>query len=122
MKFFVEGGPVFMLVITIFGLLMLASAGYKIFRMVVRKESDLLLLNYILMFGSLSMITGILGQGIGLFQAMEAIQAAGDISPALIAGGFRVSMITPIYGIMIFIISLIFWGILKEMNLRKLNH
>lgn len=111
-----------MLVITLFGLLMLASSGYKIFRMILKKEFDLLQLNYILLFGSLSLICGILGQGIGLFYAMEAISEAGDISPALIAGGFRVSMITPLFGIMIFIFSLIFWGVLKEINLRKMNY
>jgi hypothetical protein len=120
--YFVEGGMAFMLVITFFGLLMLASSGYKIYRMILKKEFDLLQLNYIILFGSLSLIFGILGQGIGLFYAMEAIQEAGDISPALIAGGFRVSMITPLYGILIFILSLIFWGVLKEINLRKMNH
>ncbi len=121
-QLFYEGGPAFMLVITLFGLLMLASSGYKIFRMILKKEFDLLQLNYILLFGSLSLICGILGQGIGLFYAMEAISEAGDISPSLMAAGFRVSMITPLFGIMIFIFSLIFWGVLKEINLRKMNY
>lgn len=111
-----------MLVITFFGLLMLASSGYKIFRMILKKEFDLLQMNYILLFGSLSLIFGILGQGMGLFGAMEAISVAGDISPSLVAAGFRVSMITPLYGIFIFIFSLIFWGVLKEINLRKMIH
>ncbi|HZL10299.1 MAG TPA: MotA/TolQ/ExbB proton channel family protein [Prolixibacteraceae bacterium] len=121
-QLFYEGGPVFMLVITFFGLLMLASSGYKIFRMILKKEFDLLQMNYILLFGSLSLIFGILGQGMGLFGAMEAISVAGDISPSLVAAGFRVSMITPLYGIFIFIFSLIFWGVLKEINLRKMIH
>lgn len=121
MRIFIEGGIQFMLVITFFFLLMLVSSGYKIFRMVVKKEFDLLQLNFILLFGSLSLIIGILGQGVGLFYAMNAIQEAGDISPSLVAGGFKVSMITPIYGILIFILTLIFWGVLKEINLRKMN-
>lgn len=122
MKFFqyyYEGGPGFMFVITVIGLLMLAFSVIKIFRMVANKEFDQLQLSYILLFGSLSLVVGILGQGIGLFQAMIAIQAAGDISPSLIAGGFKASMIAPLYGIIIFVISLLFWGILKEINLRK---
>jgi predicted hotdog family 3-hydroxylacyl-ACP dehydratase len=41
------------------------------------------------MFGSLSFIFGLLAQAIGMFQAFEAIQQAGDISPALVAGGRR---------------------------------
>ncbi len=122
MKLFYEGGPVFMGVITICGLLMLFASGYKIFRMFVKKEFDLFQLSYILLFGSLAAVIGILGQGIGLFYAMEAISIAGDISPAIMAGGFRVSLIPPIYGMILFIFSLLFWGILKEINLRRMKN
>jgi hypothetical protein len=122
MKLFYEGGPLFMGVITICGLLMLFASGYKIFRMLAKKEFDLFQLSYILLFGSLAAVIGILGQGIGLFGAMEAISIAGDISPALMAGGFRVSLITPIYGILIFILSLLLWGVLKEFNLRRMKN
>src|SRR5665648_1095050 len=90
-QLFYEGGPVFMLVITFFGLLMLASSGYKIFRMILKKEFDLLQMNYILLFGSLSLIFGILGQGMGLFGAMEAISVAGDISPSLVLSLIHIS-------------------------------
>lgn len=121
MRIFIEGGIQFMLVITFFFLLMLVSSGYKIFRMVIKKEFDLLQLNYVLLFGSLSLIFGILGQGVGLFMAMNAIQEAGDISPSLVAGGFKVSMIAPLYGIMIFILTLIFWGFLKEINQKRMK-
>ena len=119
MKFFYEGGPLFMGVITICGLLMLFASGYKIFRMFAKKEFDLFQLSYILLFGSLAAVIGFLGQGIGLFYAMEAISIAGDVSPALMAGGFKVSLIAPIYGTILFILSLLLWGILKEINLRR---
>ena len=119
MKFFYEGGTLFMGVITICGLLMLFASGYKIFRMFTKKEFDLFQLSYILLFGSLAAVIGFLGQGIGLFYAMEAIHMAGDISPALMAGGFKVSLIAPIYGTILFILSLLLWGILKEINLRR---
>jgi hypothetical protein len=122
MKLFYEGGPLFMGVITICGLLMLFASGYKIFRTFAKKEFDLFQLSYILLFGSLAAVIGILGQGIGLFGAMEAISVAGDVSPALMAGGFRVSLITPIYGILIFILSLLLWGFLKEFNLRRMKN
>lgn len=121
LQYYYEGGPGFMFVVTVMGLLMLAFSGFKIFRMVAKKEFDLLQLGYILLFGSLSLVVGILGQGVGLFNAMIAIQAAGDISPALIAGGFKVSMIAPLYGMILFVITLLFWGILKEINLRKMR-
>lgn len=90
--------------------------------MFAKKEFDLFQLSYILLFGSLAAVIGFLGQGIGLFQAMEAIHMAGDISPALMAGGFKVSLIAPIYGILIFILSLLLWGVLKEFNLRRMKN
>lgn len=63
----------------------------------------------ILVAGSLAFMLGILAQAIGIYQAMIAIQAAGDVSPAILAGGFKVSLIAPIYGMIIFVITLIVW-------------
>jgi hypothetical protein len=83
------GGPFFMFIITLLGLSMFffaVKSGIKIF---VKKNYSGKGINYILMFGSLSFIFGLLAQAIGMFQAFEAIQQAGDISPALVAGGFE---------------------------------
>lgn len=63
--------------------------------------------------GLFAMITGILGQLIGLYQAFSAIEGAGDVSPALVMGGLKVSMITTIYGIIIYLISLFIWFLLS---------
>jgi len=64
--------------------------------------------------GGFAPVWGILGQGIGIYQACMAIQEMGDVSPALLAGGFQVSMITALYGLIIFLISRIFWYILRS--------
>ena len=53
------------------------------------------------------LLSSILGQIIGLYAAFEAIEAAADISPAMLAGGLKVSLITTIYGLLIFVISLL---------------
>jgi biopolymer transport protein ExbB/TolQ len=50
---------------------------------------------------------GILAQTIGIYQALVAIQQMGNVSPAIIFGGFKVSMIAPMYGLIIFVITLI---------------
>lgn len=119
-RLFYEGGLFFMLVITACWGLMLVFSAIKIVRMVKYKKFDLLLLDYILLFGSLSFMVGVLGLGIGLSSAMNAIQQAGDISVALVAGGIKVVLITPIYGLFLFLISLCIWGVLKEINKRKM--
>jgi len=64
--------------------------------------------------GGFAPVWGILGQGIGIYSACVAIQEMEDISPALLAGGFQVSLITALYGLIIFLISRIFWYVLKS--------
>ena len=108
------GGPFFMFIITLLGLSMfffVVKSGIKIF---AKKNYSGKGINYILMFGSLSFIFGLLAQAIGMFQAFDAIQQAGDISPALVAGGLRVSMIAPLYGAFWFILSIPIWVVFRE--------
>lgn len=120
--YFLQGGPFFAILVTICGLLVLFFSIMKIIRMASRHEFNLLLLDYILLFGSLAVLFGILDQAMDLFFAMKAIAAAGDISVSLLAEGFRLSLFGPIYGLIIFLVSLIFWAVLKEINLRKESH
>ncbi len=108
------GGPLFMSIVTIFGIAMVFYAVKTTIKVVVKKEYNLNGVNYILMFGSLAFIFGILGQAIGMFEAFAAVQEAGDISPGLVAAGIRVSMIAPLYGLFYFILSIPIWVILRE--------
>ena len=71
--------------------------------------------------GLFAMITGILGQLIGFYQAFSAIEKAGDISPSLVYGGIKVSMISTLYGISIYLISLMIWFSASVIIERKLE-
>lgn len=55
--------------------------------------------------GLLALATGILGQIIGLYQMFEGIEMMNGVSPAMIAGGLKVSSITTLYGLLIYILS-----------------
>ncbi|WP_299580691.1 MotA/TolQ/ExbB proton channel family protein [uncultured Sunxiuqinia sp.] len=116
---FYMGGPTFMSLVTIWGIGMLVFTVQKLVHFFVQGKVTKSGLGLILLFGSLAMVTGFLGQAIGLIMAFDAIEVAGDISPSLVAGGLKVSMITPVYGTILFILSLIFWGALKEVYTRK---
>ena len=118
-ELFYMGGPQFMSVVTIWGIGMLVFTAQKVIHFFVQGKVTKNGLGLILLFGSLAIVTGFLGQAIGLIAAFNAIEVAGDISPALVAGGLKVSMIVPVYGTFIFILSLIAWGILKEIYVRK---
>jgi len=65
--------------------------------------------SFILFIGSFAFLFGLLGQILGLFQALKFIQMATEISPAIMARGLRVSLIAPIYGFILFLISSIIW-------------
>ena len=72
------------------------------------------MVNLVLQIGIFTFFLGILSQAIGLMQAFSAIeQAGGDISPALLVGGLKVSMIAPVYGLIIFMVAFIGWAALK---------
>lgn len=57
--------------------------------------------------GLLALVTGILGQLIGMYDALKAIEMIGQVSPAMLAGGIKVSMITTLYGMLIYVLSLL---------------
>jgi hypothetical protein len=113
-ELFTTGGPLFMFIISVFGGLMTVYAVKGIVMVFVKKSYQKAGINYIILFGSLALIFGILAQAIGLFQAFGVIQEVGDISPALIAGGLKVSMIAPLYGAIYFIIAFPLWIVLRE--------
>ncbi|HMB91856.1 MAG TPA: MotA/TolQ/ExbB proton channel family protein [Rhodothermales bacterium] len=56
---------------------------------------------------------GLLSQAVGLYQMLSAVEAAGDVSPALLAGGLKVSLIAPIFGLIILVVSLVVWFLLQ---------
>ena len=67
--------------------------------------------------GILALTFGILGQVLGLYSAFKGIEEMGQVSQAMMAGGLKVSSITTIYGLIIFILSLI----LRLVNKPKLS-
>ena len=52
-------------------------------------------------------------QLIGLYSAFAAIEGLEGISTAILAGGLRVSMITTLYGVLIYVISYLIWLVLS---------
>jgi biopolymer transport protein ExbB/TolQ len=107
------GGP-YMNVITLFGLLALVIAVLKIAELISKKPASDKYLGLIKMAGSLALAVGFMSQIIGIVQALEAIRAAADISPQIVMGGAIVSFYAPIWGFMVFIFSMLFYYILKE--------
>ena len=56
-------------------------------------------LTWIGLFIALSPMLGFMGTVVGMIDAFDAIQAAGDISPTLVAGGIKVALLTTLMGL-----------------------
>jgi len=67
-------------------------------------------LSWIALFIALSPMLGFMGTVIGMIQAFDAIEVAGDISPSLVAGGIKVALITTVTGLIVAIILQIFYN------------
>ncbi len=53
---------------------------------------------------------GFMGTVIGMIGAFDSIEAAGDISPSLVAGGIKVALITTVSGLIVAVILQVFYN------------
>ncbi len=59
---------------------------------------------------ALAPMLGFMGTVIGMIGAFDAIEAAGDISPTVVAGGIKVALLTTVFGLIVAIILQIFYN------------
>ncbi|MBP3355807.1 MAG: MotA/TolQ/ExbB proton channel family protein [Rikenellaceae bacterium] len=69
-------------------------------------------LSWIGLFIALSPMLGFMGTVVGMIGAFDAIQAAGDISPTLVAGGIKVALLTTLAGLIVAVILQLFYNYL----------
>lgn len=106
-EFHFMGGTLFMSVLSISFTTIIALTVLNIIRITKGTYSRELKLNIsdIKAIGTFAIIWGIFGQSIGLFSALQAMEATADISPQMIYGGLKVSFITTLYGMFIFLMA-----------------
>ena len=66
--------------------------------------------SWISLFIALAPMLGFMGTVIGMIGAFDAIEAAGDISPSLVAGGIKIALLTTVFGLIVAIILQIFYN------------
>ena len=67
-------------------------------------------MSWIGLFIALSPMLGFMGTVVGMIEAFDAIQAAGDISPTLVAGGIKVALLTTLLGLIAAVILQLFYN------------
>ncbi|MCR9250325.1 MAG: MotA/TolQ/ExbB proton channel family protein [bacterium] len=124
-KLISDGGPLFTIPLVLFFLtnvvLITRNAtllySNKFDSIDVAKKS----IEYIKYIGILAFSWGLLGQLIGLYSAFEFIQQSGGIDPKILMAGIRVSSITTVIGLSIFVISYAGWILLTVKMNRTLS-
>jgi len=67
-------------------------------------------LSWISLFIAIAPMLGFMGTVIGMIDAFDKIQIAGDVSPALVAGGIKIALITTVSGLIVAIILQLFYN------------
>jgi len=67
-------------------------------------------ISWLSLFIALAPMLGFMGTVIGMIGAFDAIAAAGDISPSIVAGGIKVALLTTVFGLVVAIILQIFYN------------
>lgn len=65
---------------------------------------------WLALFIALAPMLGFMGTVLGMIEAFDAIQSAGDIQPSLVAGGIKVALLTTVFGLIVAIILQIFYN------------
>ncbi len=66
--------------------------------------------SWVTLFIAMAPSLGFLGTVIGMVQAFDNIQKAGDISPTIVAAGMKVALITTIFGIIVALVLQVFYN------------
>lgn len=111
-----QGGLVFTIPLTLVALGVLATAAWAAVAYVSGRGDGLFWKRAVFHVGLFGLVLGMLSHAIGLYQMMRVIEIAGSVAPALVAGGLRVALIAPLYGLGIFALAMLLWLVLHLLS------
>lgn len=128
-ELFFRGGAEFMGLVTI---LFIITTAWIIYQFVIAYNSEeanlekaLRKLGYGKAMGLFAMVTGCLGQLIGLTAMFDVIETVlrqgGEIKHELVYEGIGVTMIVTMYGILIYLFSLVLWFVASTIIEKKFS-
>ncbi len=114
---FIMGGAPYMSVLTLLLFVIIGSIIYSL----ASKQADKLneRLTYIKYVGIIALTFGILGQVMGIQQIFSYLGEVGSVKPHVMYGGLRVTTIPTVYGMLIFMLSLLPMLTVKWMHVWK---
>lgn len=102
------------------GILYLAGVtAYRLRRPDADPDSIARSLHSILFWGGVSVLLGLLGTVAGLVVASQAIVMAGEVDPRLVWGGFSITLVSFLFGLVIFLLAALLWFPLRQWHCRR---
>ena len=96
-----DGGPVF----TYPTLLLLVITIVLLIKSFMKGDDNGYNKKLISHIGLFALVWGFLGQLIGLIGAFDAVEAAGDIAPSMLAAGLKIALLSPTFGMIVFLVG-----------------
>ena len=102
---FMEGGALFMSLILVCLLISVYFIVKSVLNIKTNNDVSVNMLKHINDSGMLAMVLGFLGAFLGLISAFDILEATGQAAPHIIAGGIKVALLSPLFGLFTFAIS-----------------
>ena len=96
---FMEGGALFMSLILICLLISIYFIFKSVLNIKTNRDVSIKMLKHINDVGLLALTLGVLGAFLGLISAFDALEASGQGDPAILAGGIKVALLSPLFGL-----------------------
>jgi len=102
---FMEGGALFMSLILICLLISIYFIVKSILNIKTNIEISKKMLKHISDSGTLGLSLGVMGAFLGLITAFDVLEASGEAEPSIVAGGLKVALLSPLFGLFTFSVS-----------------
>ena len=102
---FMEGGALFMSLVLICLLISIYFTVKSLLTIKTNIEISKKMLKHISDSGTLGLALGVMGAFIGLIAAFDVLEATGGAAPSIIAGGLKVALLSPLFGLFTFSVS-----------------
>ena len=102
---FMEGGALFMSLILVCLLISIYFTVKSLLNIKTNIEISKKMLKHISDSGTLGLALGVTGAFIGLITAFDVLEATGEANPSIIAGGLKVALLSPLFGLFTFSVS-----------------
>ena len=102
---FMEGGAFFMSLILICLLISIYFTAKSFLNIKSNVEISKKMLKHISDSGTLGLALGVMGAFLGLISAFDILEATGEAQPGIIAGGLKVALLSPLFGLLTFSVS-----------------